>query len=145
MRRQASEEGDWELADRITLLATPVFYKTKGDGSVKISWQLIPYMQLKELCKAAKDYGRGSPYFKNLLQITFSNFVLVPHDIKNIISCLLSPAEYMIWERAWKKQLRQLLEIYHKDNNLAIVTIDQLCGEGDFEKAFEQAQVLRTF
>lgn len=90
VKRWATKDGSWELADKIAPYTAPVIYKRGGRNSC---WKPISYVQLKELCKAAKDYGLGLPYFKNLLQVTLSTLTLVLHDIKNIISCLLSPAE----------------------------------------------------
>lgn len=90
VKRWATKDGSWELADKIAPYTAPVIYKRGGRNPC---WKPISYTQLKELCKAAKDYGLGLPYFKNLLQVTLSTLTLVLHDIKNIISCLLSPAE----------------------------------------------------
>lgn len=137
-RGRATEGGSWELTDIITSYAAPVIYK-RGRSP---GWELVPYAQLKELCKAGKDYGRGSPYFKNLLQVTFSAHTLVPRDIKNIMSCLLSPAEYMLWERTWKKQVKGLIQSYMGDGARVCLTIEHLSREDNVECSQDQAQGL---
>lgn len=96
--------GSWWIKYRCT--QPQLFIRGEEESSLGTH----SYQQLKELCKARKDYGRGLPYFKNLFQVTFSTHTPVPHDIKNVMSCLLSPAEYMLWERTWKKHLRGLLQ-----------------------------------
>lgn len=67
---------------------------------------------------------------------------MVPHDIKNIMGCLLSLAEYIIWERVWKKHLRQLIDKYANNPSLAQLTMEHLCGEGNFNKPSDQAQAI---
>ncbi|XP_014114834.1 PREDICTED: endogenous retrovirus group K member 18 Pol protein-like [Pseudopodoces humilis] len=67
---------------------------------------------------------------------------MVLHDIKNIMNCLLSPAEYMLWERQWKKHLKQLSDVYARDANRPNFTLEQLAGEGDFQKPRDQARDL---
>lgn len=130
--------GDWELAGRLDVRAAPVQYDRRGGNPW---WEALPYEQLKELCKAGKDFGWNSPYFKNLIQATFAANTLVPHDI-NIMSCLLSPAKYMLWERTWKRLLQNLLQSYRRDPNRPNLALDQLGGEGDLEKPQYQAKLL---
>lgn len=48
-------------------------------------------------------------------------------------------AEYLLWERTWKKQLRDLLLTYQRDLAKAHLTMDQLCGEGQLSKPQDQA------
>ncbi|XP_014118271.1 PREDICTED: uncharacterized protein LOC106628956 [Pseudopodoces humilis] len=54
----------------------------------------------------------------------------------------LSQAEYMLWERQWKKHLKQLADAYAKDANKPNLTLEQLAGEGDFQKPRDQARDL---
>lgn len=89
--------------------------------------------------KRALQNSRDSPCFKNLFAATFSAHTMVPHDIRNILSCLLSPAEFILWERHWKKQLRDLLPRYRGNQNRAHLTLDHLCREGDYDKPQDQA------
>ncbi|KAF4790644.1 hypothetical protein TURU_138670 [Turdus rufiventris] len=124
-QREANREGDWELASNIT--AFPVIHR-KGKKAYA-SWEPLPYGELKHLCKPAKEHGRSSFYFKNLLEATFSAHVLVPHDIKSITHCLLTPAECMLRERCWKKHLIAISDAYSKDTNRQNFTIEQLTGE----------------
>lgn len=139
IKKKAVAGGEWELANRIEVRAAPVRYARTGANARR---DQLPYEQLRELCKAEKDFGRNSPYFKNLIQATFAANILIPHDIKNIMSCLLSPSEYMLWERSWKRLLQDLLQSYQRDPNRANLTFDQLCGQGDFMKPQDQIRVL---
>ncbi|XP_015481404.1 uncharacterized protein LOC107203630 isoform X1 [Parus major] len=111
-------------------------------GSLPKSWELLPNRELKELCKAAKEHRQGSHFFKNLVEATFSVHTLVLHDIKNIMNCLISPAEYMLWERHWKKNLKTLADNYAKDVNHPNLTIEQMAREGNFLKPTDQARDL---
>lgn len=77
VRKQAAQEGAWDIAGKLQILAAAVVFK-RGKNP---KWESIPYTELKELSKACKNNGRKSPSFKNLLQVTFSAPVLVPHDL----------------------------------------------------------------
>lgn len=69
------------------LLATPVIYNRAG---TYLWWEPFPQQDLKELCKAAKEFGRDSQYFRSFLLASFDPRVLVPHDLKSVMACLLS-------------------------------------------------------
>lgn len=45
-----------------------------------------------------KDHGRDSPYFNNLVCATFTAHVFSPHDLKHVMTMLVSPTEYALWE-----------------------------------------------
>lgn len=47
------------------------------------------------------------PHLSSSFSCTF-HCTQVVYDIKNLVSCLLSPAEYTLWERRWKKHLNTL-------------------------------------
>lgn len=55
MRKLAAEEGDWELVAKIQ--EAPVWYQRRANPR----WESITHGEMKDLCKAAKDHGRGSP------------------------------------------------------------------------------------
>lgn len=129
------------MAQKISAFPVIIGRGRRGGPTTK-TWEPIPYKEIKELCKAAKEHGRGSHFFRNLLEATFSAYTLVPHDIKNIINCILSPAEYMLWERHWKRHLKTLSDTYAKDANQTDWTIEQLAGEGDLQKPSDQATTL---
>lgn len=93
-------------------------------------WKQITFEEVKELCKAAKSYGRDSAYFRGLLPDTFAANVFTPHDLWQIITSLLSPAEYSLWELAWKCALNQLLRDYAGNPAIAALMLEQLAGDG---------------
>lgn len=84
----------------------PVTYR--GQSSVLLEWEPFSYQSKKELCKAQKEFGRGSEYFEGLLKATFSSNLVVPYNLKDLFTCLLSPAEYMLWEGPWKRSLQAI-------------------------------------
>lgn len=84
-KEQAMREQSWDLANKIT--AFPIMIKKRGNGQ-KVIWNPMPFPELKELHKVAKEHGKGSHYFRQLLEATFAAHTLLPHDIRNIIGCL---------------------------------------------------------
>lgn len=86
-----------------------------------------------------KEYGRDRQYFKNLFNATCTANVLVPHDIKRIISCLLSSNEHRLWQGLWKEHLAEQLPLILQDPNNANLTLDHLFGENQLSKPQDQA------
>lgn len=105
-------------------------------------WEPVPYACLRDLCKAANEFGRESSYFKGLLCATFYTHVRVPSDIKIVMRCLLPGVEFWIWERFWKRRLKNLLEVYKRDSLKAFITMDHLLGEGNFKKPQDQVLII---
>lgn len=67
---------------------------------------------------------------------------MIPHDVKNIFSCLLSPSEFQLWLADWRKQLTDLLPILLQDQANVGLTMDHLLGEGLLSKPQEQARTI---
>lgn len=129
----AARDGNWEIAEK---LAASVVYKQGRNPK----WEAIPYRELKQLCKACKDYAPRPPYCKKLLNVTFLAHVLVLHDLQHIMFLLLFLTELPLWESLWNKQLKVLIKNYKNEEARALLTIDLLRREGDFEKPQDQAQ-----
>lgn len=91
---------------------------------------------MKELTKAAKDYGRNSPYFRIALEITFSGHTLVPCYIRYLMTILLSPTEFMLWETQRKKLLKPLIAKHEVGDRDAKDAMDTLSGENEFDNSF---------
>lgn len=98
IRAGAVKEGDWEVPSKIAVF--PVLYRWGGAGS---RWESLAYAEVKEPCKASKDYGRNSPFFNNLIRATFTAHVLTLNDLKHIMTVLFSPTEYTSWKGGWKR------------------------------------------
>lgn len=92
--------------------------------------------------KVVKDFGQESSYFKSVFHATLDSTVLVQADLKSIFSNLMDETEYIVWERIWKKELKELLPIYQGDPRKNLLTINHIAGEGDFRKGQEQADVI---
>ncbi|XP_037981518.1 uncharacterized protein LOC119696072 [Motacilla alba alba] len=136
IRKEALREGDLDLVKDLDRFAAPVVVRRGNQPK----WEQIPYKELKDLRRAAKDYGRNSPYFKNVLDLMFNGYDLVPHDLKYIASSLLSPTEYMVWEGHWKKLLRPLVNKYNLQQLLGEGNdgLEALMGEGEFDRPEDQ-------
>lgn len=130
-KEQAMQEKDWNLASKRT--AFPIMIKKRGQGQ-KVIWNPMPFPELKELHTAAKEHGRGSHYFRQLLEATSAAHTLLPHDIRNVLGCILSDAEFLLWERQWKRQLATLASSYNHDDDKPDLILDQLAGEGEYIK-----------
>lgn len=121
------------------MIAAPVIYNRQGANPRSEPFSIAA---LKDLGKAAKEFGQNSSYFKSVFNATLDGTILVPSDLKSIFSNLLDEPEYLMWERTWKKSLKGLLTIYEKDPRKAFLTLSHLCGEGDFKKGEDQADTI---
>lgn len=86
IQKAVIKEGDWQIATKFT--AFPVRYHRGRGGAPR--WEPMTYAEIKELCRAAKDHGRGSPYFNNLVWATLAALTLILHDLKYMMTMLLS-------------------------------------------------------
>lgn len=59
----------------------------------------------------------------------FTAHVLTTHDLKHMVTMLLSPTQYSLWEVGWKTLLNQLLTEYAGNNTRASLTMDHLDSE----------------
>lgn len=76
--RAAVKEGEWELVSKLDIM--PVWY---ARGGVNPRWESLAFGEIKELCKAAHEYGRDSPYCSNMVLATFSAHMLTLHVLSN--------------------------------------------------------------
>lgn len=127
------EKGEEEF------MVAPVQFNRQGANP---RWEPFSVAALKDLGKAAKDFRQESSYFKSVLRATLDGSILVPADLKSIFSNLLDENEFIVWERKWKQELKELLPIYENNPWKNFLTINHLAGEGDFRKGQEQADVL---
>lgn len=72
--------------------------------------------------------------------------MLVPYDLQQLFSCLVSLAEFWLWEVAWKRLLRDSLPVLWQDPGMAVdnnnlpICMDHLYGEGEWALAPKEAQ-----
>lgn len=136
---------DQNQEQRAILIAAPVVLQ-HGGGHQHPRWEPFDHQNKTELCKAEKEFGRESKYFKGLLRTAFSSNVLVLHDLPDLFSCLLVPTEYLPWERAWKRLLCDLLPQLWQNPQCAVdmhnqaITFNHFCGEGEWAEASKQAE-----
>ena len=112
------------------------------------NWEPLSHQTIKELCKAQKEFGRESEYFHGLLEANLSGAVMMPYDLRQLFSCLLSSAEFLLWKAAWEKEPRRLLPALLQSSDTAVdadnqaLTMDHLSGEGEWALAPKQTQSL---
>ncbi|RMC21228.1 hypothetical protein DUI87_02086 [Hirundo rustica rustica] len=100
---------------------------------------------IRDLCKAHRDYGRDSPYFRGLLRSDLEAAVVIPADLRQLFSCLLDSTEFKLWEAAWRQLLREALPSLLTDPETAIdengnaLILEQLMGEGKWMDPTDQA------
>ncbi|RMC13411.1 hypothetical protein DUI87_10949 [Hirundo rustica rustica] len=125
---------------------SPVVYKgSRGGQRVRAIHHPFPQSTIRDLCKAHRDYGRDSPYFRGLLRSDLDAAVVIPADLKQLFSCLLDSTEFKLWVAAWRQQLREALPSLLRDPETAVddngnpLTLEHLMGEGRWADPSDQA------
>ncbi|RMC22112.1 hypothetical protein DUI87_02985 [Hirundo rustica rustica] len=97
------------------------FIRAPEEGS-RSERSITPFPQstIRDLCKAHRDYGRDSPYFRGLLRSDLDAAVIIPADLKQLFSCLLDSTEFKLWVAAWRQQLREALPSLLRDPETAV-------------------------
>ncbi|RMC14544.1 hypothetical protein DUI87_09641 [Hirundo rustica rustica] len=124
---------------------SPVVYKgSRGGQRVRAIHHPFPQSTIRDLCKAHRDYGRDSPYFRGLLRSDLDAAVVIPADLKQLFSCLLDSTEFKLWVAAWRQQLREALPSLLRDPETAVddngnpLTLEHLMGEGRWANPSDQ-------
>ncbi|RMC15997.1 hypothetical protein DUI87_08204 [Hirundo rustica rustica] len=116
---------------------------------IKSQW-CVSEATIRDLCKAHRDYGRDSPYFRGLLHSNLEAAVVIPADLRQLFSCLLDSTEFKLWEAAWRQLLREALPSLLTDPETAVdengnaLTLEQLMGEGRWTDPTDQASSIPT-
>ncbi|RMC22191.1 hypothetical protein DUI87_03065 [Hirundo rustica rustica] len=125
---------------------SPVVYRgSRGGHNVRAVHHPFSQATIRDLCKAHRDYGRDSPYFRGLLRSDLEAAVVIPADLRQLFSCLLDSTEFKLWEAAWRQLLREALPSLLTDPETAIdengnaLTLEQLMGEGRWTDPTDQA------
>ncbi|XP_030800633.1 endogenous retrovirus group K member 113 Gag polyprotein-like [Camarhynchus parvulus] len=135
-----------DVPDSIT--AAPVTFHLRQGGRWDIRWTPVSRAVIRELCKTQKEFGSASEYFKGLLNATLRENELVPCDVRQIFSCLLNESQFSRWEEGWRQAVADLLpEILaqpniSRDANGNLLTVEHLCGLGDWEKGQQAAELI---
>lgn len=98
----------------------------------------ITHDEIKDLQKAIKDNGLGSPYFKQLLKGIYGNYDLIPSDCHYVSSIILMDSQYVLWDLKWRRLLNRLIKNYAGGANAAL-TIAHLAGSRPHNRAEDQA------
>ncbi|XP_071304702.1 endogenous retrovirus group K member 5 Gag polyprotein-like [Agelaius tricolor] len=103
---------------------------------------------MKELCKAQKEFGRESEYFRGILQATLSEAAVTPADLRRVFSCFLNPTEQVLWEGAWRKEILRILPSLWDSPNSGldadggVLSVDHLLGTGNWADGPSQARAI---
>ncbi|RMC20011.1 hypothetical protein DUI87_00857 [Hirundo rustica rustica] len=123
---------------------TVVYKGSRGGQRVQAIHHPFPQSTIRDLCKAHRDYGRDSPYFRGLLRSDLDAAVVIPADLKQLFSCLLDSTEFKLWVAAWRQQLREALPSLLRDPETAVddngnpLTLEHLMGEGRWADPSDQ-------
>ncbi|RMC14854.1 hypothetical protein DUI87_07030 [Hirundo rustica rustica] len=121
-----------------------VYKGSRGGQRVRVIHHPFPQSTIRDLCKAHRDYGRDSPYFRGLLRSDLDAAVVIPADLKQLFSCLLDSTEFKLWVAAWRQQLREALPSLLRDPETAVddngnpLTLEHLMGEGRWADPSDQ-------
>ncbi|RMC20666.1 hypothetical protein DUI87_01518 [Hirundo rustica rustica] len=122
-----------------------VVYKgSRGGHNVRAIHHPFSQATIRDLCKAHRDYGRDSPYFRGLLHSDLEAAVVIPADLRQLFSCLMDSTEFKLWEAAWRQLLREalpslLVDPETIDENGNALTLEHLMGEGRWTDPSDQA------
>ncbi|RMB89189.1 hypothetical protein DUI87_34451 [Hirundo rustica rustica] len=119
-------------------IAMPVTYDAH-DANPK--WERLDREVIRDLMKAIRDNGLGSPYFKQLLKGTFSIYDLTPFDLRSLATMILSDSQFILWEAKWRKILNDYRIKYQGGANAGF-TVAQLAGDPPLDSAARQASFL---
>uniref|UniRef100_A0A8D2QGY0 Retroviral nucleocapsid Gag protein p24 C-terminal domain-containing protein n=1 Tax=Zonotrichia albicollis TaxID=44394 RepID=A0A8D2QGY0_ZONAL len=145
-----TEQGTADPMHSAMLSLAPVTFQpaAQAGAAPTANWSSFGRQLIKEICKSHKEYGPHSPYFRGLLNSELSRTIVVPHDLKQLFSCLMTSTEFKLWESALKQLLKDALPSLQadpntaKDNNGNPITIDHLCGEGQWSSPSVQAAAI---
>ncbi|RMC20308.1 hypothetical protein DUI87_01155 [Hirundo rustica rustica] len=118
-------------------MAMPVTYDAQ-DANPR--WEQLDHEAVKDLIKAIRDSGLGSPYFKQLLKGTFNIYDLTPFDLKSLASMILTNSQFIIWEAKWRRALNDLRDKYQGGANAGF-TVAQLAGDPPLDNPARQARL----
>ncbi|RMB88368.1 hypothetical protein DUI87_35262 [Hirundo rustica rustica] len=119
-------------------IVMPVTYDAH-DANPK--WERLDREVVRDLMKAVRDNGLGSPYFKQLLKGTFNIYDLTPFDLQSLATMILSDSQFILWEAKWRKILNDYRIKYQGGANAGF-TVAQLAGDPPLDSAACQASFL---
>ncbi|XP_054372133.1 uncharacterized protein LOC129046810 [Molothrus ater] len=128
--------------------AAPVVFHPAGDGTTLAQWVPFSHSSMKELCKAQKEFGRDSEYFRGLLQAVLAESVITPADLRRVFRCLLNSTEQVLWEAAWRKEaLKVLPSLWDSPNSRTsvdgeVISIDHMLGTGNWSDGAAQVRAI---
>ncbi|XP_063275594.1 uncharacterized protein LOC134562062 isoform X2 [Prinia subflava] len=130
----------------VTLSAAPVTYRRiSGGDTPKPNRHAFSQSIIRDLCKAHKDYGRESPYFRGLLTADLAGVHVVPADLRQLFSCLMNGTEFKLWDAEFKQALREAmpqLPFPAVDEQGNPLSLELLAGEGTYVSPESQAALI---
>ncbi|RMC17222.1 hypothetical protein DUI87_05800 [Hirundo rustica rustica] len=129
----------------IPSLSLVVYKGSRGGHSVLAVHNPFSQATIRDLCKAHRDYGWHSPYFRGLLRSDLEAAIVIPADLKQLFSCLMDSTEFKLWEAAWRQLLRDALPGLLVDPETAVdengdaLTLEHLMDERLWADSSDQA------
>ncbi|XP_048145667.1 uncharacterized protein LOC125318780 isoform X1 [Corvus hawaiiensis] len=119
-------EGDWRAIDA---LACPVLIQ--GDTA---KWEPHDWKILQQAKQTVTTHGLRSETTRSILQFIFTADVLCPNDCISITQLLLTPSQFLLWERMWKRLAQGEASKHQGDTQdpLYAIQADMLTGSGAF-------------
>lgn len=78
---RSDASGSWNLELEAHPFAALVTFIHKEENP---AWEPFSYQSKKELCRAQKEFGHKSEYYKGLVKATFTSNMLIPSDLKDL-------------------------------------------------------------
>ncbi|XP_053835419.1 uncharacterized protein LOC128808402 isoform X1 [Vidua macroura] len=125
MKSMAVANGDYEVAELISLPALPLFssgQEPQNNGTAP--YICVAFKILSQLRQLATQHGLGSPVVARMLRL-LAEGEMTPFDIKQIARLLCNPMQYLMFESTWEQYAEK-----QGLRNLALPKQDPCFGAG---------------
>lgn len=97
------------------------------------SWEPLQWKVLQQAKTTVTTHGIRSEAAQSIIQFIFTADALCPNDCTNIASLPLTPSQYLLWEREWKRLAPEEAN-KHQDQNDPLYGMqpDMLTGNGNY-------------
>uniref|UniRef100_A0A803WEJ9 CCHC-type domain-containing protein n=1 Tax=Ficedula albicollis TaxID=59894 RepID=A0A803WEJ9_FICAL len=120
-------------------IVMPVPYDAQGQNP---RWERLNREVLKDIIKEIRDNGLGSSYFQRLLKGAFDIYDLTAHDLRSLVSLILTDTQALIWDSRWRRALQELRTRYQGGRNAAL-TLAELAGDPPNNDPAQRARLPR--
>lgn len=123
-------EGDWEAASAV---ACPVVVTRLPNGQPGAEWKPFDWKLMQRVWATVTQYGLFSEASRHLITYVFGANVMTPSDCMSVVRLILSPSQYLLWEKEREQQCQRVVAILRAAGDpLHGVQIDMLLGQGPY-------------